>query len=232
MVESGCLSLTNPDYVGRIGTSDNADHESPQTAPKLNEHRKSPSGWVSRLELKTLQLQQENQELVAKIELFEENKELTRQVNERKIGELSAENIRLSLRNSSLNYNIRQAQEALAEERRKGESAKRSRDAQITSLHIAKKALQRKIGEFQIELYQGSEAESRESFMDRKSLAAKENKRPKPKPRLRSSILATRIALERVLIALQFIQKRNGSKPRSMEGLGQGNHTKASRFAS
>jgi chromosome segregation ATPase len=156
MVESEFLSLTKPDCIGRAGTSNNADHESPQTAPKLNEHRKSPSGWVSRLELKILQLQQENHELEAKIELFEENKELTRQVNERKISELSAEINRLSLRNSSLNYNIRQAQETLAEERRKGDSAKSSRDAQITSLHINKKDLQRKIGELQIELYQAS----------------------------------------------------------------------------
>ncbi|ERF76019.1 hypothetical protein EPUS_08273 [Endocarpon pusillum Z07020] len=129
MVESECLSLTKPDYVGRTGTSDNADHASPQTASKLHEHRKSPSGWVSRLQLKILQLQQENQELEAKIELFEENKEPTRQVNEREIGELSAENNRLSLRNSSLYYKFRRAQEALAEERRKGKTAKGSRDA-------------------------------------------------------------------------------------------------------
>ena len=154
-------------------------------------------------------------------------------MNERKIGELSAENNRLSLSNSSLYYNFRQIQEALAEERKKGKSANSSRDAQITSEHIHKKALQRKIGELQIELYRASEAGSRESSMYRQSLAAKDEQMAGAQAKIAKleSSNTDCIAKGTDCFAVSY-KKKNGFTSRSMEELGQGNHTEASQFTS
>jgi hypothetical protein len=75
------------------------------------------------LEAVVQKLEQENKDLEAQVELFKANKELAIKANDGKVGELEAEVNALTLRNYCMNYNLRQSEARLAEEREKCEES-------------------------------------------------------------------------------------------------------------
>jgi hypothetical protein len=120
---------------------------------------------VAFLEAELLALREEKQDLKAELGLHEENKELTTKVNKATVDDLKAERNCLVLSNYSLDYNHRQTQLVLSEEREKAASELSFRDSQITLLNVDMQASKWKIEELEAKVSHLSEASSRQGEM-------------------------------------------------------------------
>lgn len=123
-VEDKCLDLPNvvldhrarrAQLIARKDLYSSMPSEKPKAksvdnAPDPTRHLESAVNKVESLEATLHKLQQERQKLEARTDLSKENKGLASRANKGRIDQLEKENNCLTLRNYSLNYNIRQRQ--------------------------------------------------------------------------------------------------------------------------
>jgi exonuclease VII small subunit len=144
------------------------------SAPDPARPFESYANKIASLEATVQKLQQENEDLEAQNELFEENKELDTRVNKRKIDQLGEETDGLTLKHYPLDYKNRQGEMKLADQRKESEYEITSRDGQITRLDDDKKVLQSKIEEFETRLSRMAEDGAKQPSLDNQKLSAKD----------------------------------------------------------
>jgi regulator of replication initiation timing len=131
---------------------------SPGNASDRSESRELFEDKLNFLEARVRASQLENQDLEAKIVLFEENKKLTSKLHRQEIDRLETQYNILFLRSSSLDYNSRQNQAALSEVRKDRENELKLKDEQLDLLNIDNRTLQSELNVLKANLSQTSSA--------------------------------------------------------------------------
>jgi hypothetical protein len=148
--------------------------EAVKALPDLHRRLERSGDEIASLKVKIRELEQEKQELDAEVDLLQEKKRLTRNVNKKKVDELEAENKVLALKNFSLEYNARQSQILLNEERKKSEIEAASKNAQIARLEIDQRTSKSKIDDLEAKRSRLSIETSRQASDFHQSLAEKD----------------------------------------------------------
>lgn len=187
-VDSQCLSLADavPGYASERSQQEpdnkldpsqslqNKINQSIQKLPGSNGHLSFSEDIVATLEARVRELEQQNHNLEAETDLLNENKKLISKVNNKKMEELEAEIDRLVLRNYSLDYNNRQTQAVLIEERERARSDLEAKDSHIRLLRVDEQSLRWQVGELSSRFSEMSAAASRQSSASREKMSAKD----------------------------------------------------------